>query len=1149
MKRHFDRLLFLVLLALPGRMAAQVFLQENFNTGIPAAWTVVNGGSSTATWTGTVGGYNGASLDGTEFAFVNSDAAGNFPPVWVSESLVGPASNTTGAPTLLLEYDHYFKGLGQTDSGHVEVWNGSAWVGIAHYGANTGAFSNPAHVQLNVSAHANPAFQVRFRYDDDTLWAWHWAVDNVLLYAPTPDDAGVSAVLAPTQDGRLLTQSALGSAVPVSVTLRNSGSTTISNVPLSYRINGGPIVGPEVFAGPLASNANQAFTFAATADLSAAGTYHVEAWTSLPGDIQPGNDTLRFSVRQWDNPPLIFPHCQNFELAADTALQTSRVGLPGVPELDFSTSLPSEGRLRTFAGPGYAQSGSRALTLDRNPTGSPDARNAATFTYNLSGLQAASDQVLFDLALMEHGDEVQLGDSIWIRGCDTCAWLRILAWNTLSGGNNGTYFQVMGYDLSAALAAAGQNYSASFQIKVGQEDNFNAANLIGSDGLTLDDLCLRRVFQQNASPVALLSPRAGACGDSSQVFTAVVQNAGRDTLYGFPVTLFCTGAANGSLSATADPLLPGQRDTLVLGLLNTFGGGTLSYTLATALPTDEYAADDSLHAQLDILGLALAPLLQGDTVCIGGAAQLAVLNPQPGLAYFWYDQLAGGVALDSGTTFLTPPVNGPDVYYAESRHIRHDRLGPPDNSFGSGGPYAVYDAGLRLDAYQAFVLDSLSFYPGDTGLVSLVLRDSAGLLLDSLTWLVQPSAPYARTRVAVGMEVPAGVAHQLSAEGSTLPTLWRNSTGAAYPYTVDATAAITAPLNNLAGFYYFWYDLRISYPDCPGPRAAVGVDTTSVPATSAFTATIQGLDVQFTNASSRAFGYWWDFGDGNTSTAASPAHNYAIGDSFRVCLIAFSPCGNDTTCQDIVVDCPALAPGFTAYSIGLGAYFTDTTAGAVARFWYFGDGTSSASVGNFMSHPYPIDSVYQVCLRVTNVCGDTALVCDSLAFCRPVTCAFSYTVSPDGLTYTFTSFSPTTNLAGYLWDFGDGTTSTLPNPIHTYLTPGTRLVRLTVTNLCGEMAFSVENINVLLDLPTELESSWTISPNPSAGHFVLEWGGSVPFSAQLVLHDAQGRLVHAPVSDLGAQGWQIDLGGLPAGLYFLGVEADGERRAFRWLKL
>ena len=40
--------------------------------------------------------------------------------------------------------------------------------------------------------------------------------------------------------------------------------------------------------------------------------------------------------------------------------------------------------------------------------------------------------------------------------------------------------------------------------------------------------------------------------------------------------------------------------------------------------------------------------------------------------------------------------------------------------------------------------------------------------------------------------------------------------------------------------------------------------------------------------------YFWDFGDGNTSTAANPSHQYAVTDSYTVTLVVTSFCGSDT---------------------------------------------------------------------------------------------------------------------------------------------------------------------------------------------------------------------------------------------------------------
>lgn len=59
-------------------------------------------------------------------------------------------------------------------------------------------------------------------------------------------------------------------------------------------------------------------------------------------------------------------------------------------------------------------------------------------------------------------------------------------------------------------------------------------------------------------------------------------------------------------------------------------------------------------------------------------------------------------------------------------------------------------------------------------------------------------------------------------------------------------------------------------------------------------------DVAFTNLSTGAQSYLWDFGDGNTSTDENPTHTYAtFCNPCNVTLIAISPCDTDTLNQDI----------------------------------------------------------------------------------------------------------------------------------------------------------------------------------------------------------------------------------------------------------
>ena len=61
-----------------------------------------------------------------------------------------------------------------------------------------------------------------------------------------------------------------------------------------------------------------------------------------------------------------------------------------------------------------------------------------------------------------------------------------------------------------------------------------------------------------------------------------------------------------------------------------------------------------------------------------------------------------------------------------------------------------------------------------------------------------------------------------------------------------------------------------------------------------FVVAINGFSTDFTNMSTKATNYYWDFGDGNTSTDVNPSHTYASNGTYTVNLIAESPCDTDT---------------------------------------------------------------------------------------------------------------------------------------------------------------------------------------------------------------------------------------------------------------
>lgn len=116
--------------------------------------------------------------------------------------------------------------------------------------------------------------------------------------------------------------------------------------------------------------------------------------------------------------------------------------------------------------------------------------------------------------------------------------------------------------------------------------------------------------------------------------------------------------------------------------------------------------------------------------------------------------------------------------------------------------------------------------------------------------------------------------------------------------------------------------------------------------------------------------------------------------------------------------------------------------------WSFGDGT--ASTAQNPSHLYNSNGTYVVCLTATFATGCWTTTCDSIYVGQTLACnaSYTFTVSPAGV-YDFQNTSIGSGGLTYSWDFGDGTTSTVANPSHTFPAPGTYTVCLSIADGAG----------------------------------------------------------------------------------------------------
>jgi PKD repeat protein len=212
--------------------------------------------------------------------------------------------------------------------------------------------------------------------------------------------------------------------------------------------------------------------------------------------------------------------------------------------------------------------------------------------------------------------------------------------------------------------------------------------------------------------------------------------------------------------------------------------------------------------------------------------------------------------------------------------------------------------------------------------------------------------------------------------------------------------------------------------------------------------------------------YDWDFGDGTApGVGANPTHTYTDAGEYIAELTVTDNQGASTSNtlrvvatavngSPVAVATANLSSGPAPLSVvyqAAGSYDPDD--GIAQIFWDFGDG--GTYYGGTAYHTYSVPGNWLTTLTITDHSGasadDTLTITVGAPNQPPVAVAAATTplsgFSP--LTVTFDpsgSNDPDGTITGYLWDFGDGVTSTDAIPSHVYELGGSYEVVLTVTD-------------------------------------------------------------------------------------------------------
>jgi PKD repeat protein len=288
----------------------------------------------------------------------------------------------------------------------------------------------------------------------------------------------------------------------------------------------------------------------------------------------------------------------------------------------------------------------------------------------------------------------------------------------------------------------------------------------------------------------------------------------------------------------------------------------------------------------------------------------------------------------------------------------------------------------------------------------------------------------------------------------------------AWTFGDGGTSALRHPTHTYTSAGAYTVTLTVTGPGGSDPEVRPNaVVVAEQPPVASFTLSpasgVRPLTVAFTDTSTGgpATAWAWAFGDGGTSTLRHSTHTYTSAGAYTVTLTVTGPGGSDPEVRPnaVVVSQPKPVASFTLSPASgvrpLTVTFTDTSTGGPATAWAWAFGDGGVSTLRHPTHIYASASAYTVTLTVTGPGGsDPEVRPNAVVVSEPKPVA-AFSLSPASgvrpLTVAFTDTSTGGPVTAWAWTFGDGGTSALRHPTHTYASTGAYTVTLTVTGPGG----------------------------------------------------------------------------------------------------
>jgi gliding motility-associated-like protein len=312
----------------------------------------------------------------------------------------------------------------------------------------------------------------------------------------------------------------------------------------------------------------------------------------------------------------------------------------------------------------------------------------------------------------------------------------------------------------------------------------------------------------------------------------------------------------------------------------------------------------------------------------------------------------------------------------------------------------------------------------------------------------------------------------------------------------------------------------------------------------------EGLVSTFTNTTTVATGsiatYQWDFGDGvGFSNTMNPTYTYLADGTYNVTLNVVSDmgCTSTITLPISIYEVPTVtfnvdnAIGCVTHCVG----FTDLTVmttSTIAMWDWQANGQQIGSSSN-LNYCFTNPGSYDIGLFIQTDKGCVAsTTINGLVTVHPNPVA-NFTVSSLVLQLSdpIAEFTDQSLLATtWLWDFGDGNTSNVQNPMHIYGDTGVYCANLTVSTPFGCTDSQIMCLTVDPEFNLYLPNSFT--PNGDKKNDIFNVAGMGLLEAKMLIFNRWGQLIYETVNI--DQGWNgyINNGDVlaPQGVYVYRIE-------------